>query len=624
MAYKVLNLDENLIDFRRKYNVTSKFAGDSAALTTDVDSDLVGAINEIDAVFDASANQIKSTGLYVNDSGNITLDAGGGTITLRDDSASFGTLQNSSTNLVVTSTDITLDASDDIFIDADGGNIKFQDGGADVIDFNIAGAPPSMSVTGGLTVLTTSNFTVDAAADVILDADGADVIFKDAGTEAYKFTSTGVISRTGDITVDVTGDITLDAAGDDIIFMDAGAERWRVNLDASPSIEATGDASITGSGNLTIDAVTDITLDADDGDIFLKDGGVQFGSLTNTSGNLIVKSGTTTAATFSGANVDFAGTLDVTGNATFDINATVKSTLSVDTISEYSTAAGVTIDSVLVKDNTVKTGTLTVAAASITDTSGSISFGNENLTTTGNTSAAQVTATSQVVTDTIVERTAAAGVTIEGVRLEDSDIFGDLAHLGTLTLAAGSITDSSGAISFGNENLTTTGSVTANSVVTPTISQTGSITLDATTDIILDADGADVTLKDGGTTYANFQNNSGNLRIQSGSTPSTALTFSGANATFSGTVSPSSGLTTTATDYTGAINELVISVALIDGTAATTAGFIGNPSNLDSDEFSYATKAGGRFNIVEMMSELGRRMVDVYDSAGTLLNVATP
>jgi hypothetical protein len=217
MAYKVVNLDDNILNLRNKVNVVSKFAGDSAALTTNVDSDLVGAINEIDAVFDASANQIKSTGLYVNDAGNITLDASGGIITLRDDSASFGTLQNSSTNLVVTSTDITLDASDDIFIDADGGNIKFQDGGADVIDFNIAGSPPSMSVTGALSVLTTGAFTVDAAADINLDAGGGDVVLKDDGT--------------------------------------------------------------------------------------------QFGSLTNTSGNLIIKSGTTTAATFSGANVTFAGTI---------------------------------------------------------------------------------------------------------------------------------------------------------------------------------------------------------------------------------------------------------------------------------------------------------------------------
>ena len=41
----------------------------------------------------------------------------------------------------------------------------------------------------------------------------------------------------------------------------------------------------------------------------LKAGGTTFGSATNTSGNLIIKSGTTTAATFSGANVTLAGTV---------------------------------------------------------------------------------------------------------------------------------------------------------------------------------------------------------------------------------------------------------------------------------------------------------------------------
>ena len=43
---------------------------------------------------------------------------------------------------------------------------------------------------------------------------------------------------------------------------------------------------------------------------YLKHDGTTYGSLTNTSGNLIIKSGTTTAATFAGANVTFAGTID--------------------------------------------------------------------------------------------------------------------------------------------------------------------------------------------------------------------------------------------------------------------------------------------------------------------------
>ena len=71
-------------------------------------------------------------------------------------------------------------------------------------------------------------------------------------------------------------------------------------------------AEIDSGSTITLDATTDIILDADGGDIFFKDGGTTFGSATNTSGNLIIKSGTTTAATFSGANVTLAGTVQGT------------------------------------------------------------------------------------------------------------------------------------------------------------------------------------------------------------------------------------------------------------------------------------------------------------------------
>ena len=63
-----------------------------------------------------------------------------------------------------------------------------------------------------------------------------------------------------------------------------------------------------GETSMTLDVSGDLVLDADGGDIFFKDGGTTFGSATNNSGNLIIKSGTTTALTFSGANVTGAGT----------------------------------------------------------------------------------------------------------------------------------------------------------------------------------------------------------------------------------------------------------------------------------------------------------------------------
>lgn len=80
-------------------------------------------------------------------------------------------------------------------------------------------------------------------------------------------------------------------------------------------------------------------------------------------------------------------------------------------------------------------GTLVLAGGSITDTSGSIDFNNENLTTTG------------VITG--------ASGKFSG-SLEIGPFAGN-----ALILGAGSITDESGAISFGDENLSTTGVLSA-------------------------------------------------------------------------------------------------------------------------------------------------------------------
>ena len=71
---------------------------------------------------------------------------------------------------------------------------------------------------------------------------------------------------------------------------------------------------IDSGSTITLDATTDIVLDAGGADIILKDDGTTFGGLTNTSANLIIKSGTTTMLTGSGANATFAGNLTVSGD----------------------------------------------------------------------------------------------------------------------------------------------------------------------------------------------------------------------------------------------------------------------------------------------------------------------
>jgi len=98
--------------------------------------------------------------------------------------------------------------------------------------------------------------------------------------------------------------VTIPTGMKDVIYIDGSDEVYSMF----------GTPHLSSSGNFTVDATTDIILDADGGDIFFKDAGTTFGSATNTSGNLIIKSGTTTALTFSGANATLAGDLTISGD----------------------------------------------------------------------------------------------------------------------------------------------------------------------------------------------------------------------------------------------------------------------------------------------------------------------
>ena len=105
--------------------------------------------------------------------------------------------------------------------------------------------------------------------------------------------------------------------------------------------------------------------------------------------------------------------------------------------------------------DSITSGTLTATGGSITDSSGAISFGDENLTTTGDINGKIITASDKFIT-------------------------------GTLTLDNGSITDTGGSISFDNENLSTTGTFSSSQytatngtdtlIIKPNISSKGEIT----------------------------------------------------------------------------------------------------------------------------------------------------
>ena len=110
------------------------------------------------------------------------------------------------------------------------------------------------------------------------------------------------------------------------VYVDGTAFIDTVSIGDNDYTTITNNEYDVSSGNLTFDVAGDIVLDADGGDVTLKDGGTAYATFTNTSGNLILKSGTTTAVTFAGANADLAGTLDVTGATVLDSTLAVAGT----------------------------------------------------------------------------------------------------------------------------------------------------------------------------------------------------------------------------------------------------------------------------------------------------------
>lgn len=152
--------------------------------------------------------------------------------------------------------------------------------------------------------------------------------------------------------------------------------------------------------------------------------------------------------------------------------------------------------------DTLHIGTISISDGSIIDSGGSISFGNENLVTTGTLGCGTITvanggsinlqeditftgATAQnlikfpdnLVTALSFREGANAYLTFKTTNAAEAVIFGKVftgitgSTIGNLTFANGSITDSGGSISFGNENLLTTGTLGCGA-----ITSTGSVT----------------------------------------------------------------------------------------------------------------------------------------------------
>jgi hypothetical protein len=171
--------------------------------------------------------------------------------------------------------------------------------------------------------------TANAAAAIYLQENGGTSgtikIHADQGTSE---SSIQLLSDAGGVDINAATGKDVDIAGGTVNITSsdnaASAIYLRANAGTSETIvvhadQGTGTGSIellSDAGGIELDAGTDIILDAGDADIFLKDDGTLFGTLTNSSGELVIKSSSsgTTAITMSGANVTIAGDLTISGD----------------------------------------------------------------------------------------------------------------------------------------------------------------------------------------------------------------------------------------------------------------------------------------------------------------------
>ena len=281
----------------------------------------------------ASITLADADGFIVNDAGTMKSIPASDIKTYTGGSAADElTVGDAAVTITTSSGNITIDAaandSDIIF--------KGTDATADItmltLDGSEAGAAIfNSAITGGGLLTTGGNIVIPNAGNIGSAGDTDAIAIASDGVVTFSQNPVGTlataaqtnITSLGTLTALTVDDVVIDGkvmtmtgSSSDTAVFTAGTNGTLsiVTTDAAAAaaniqITADGTAELAGT-TVTLDSEGDIVLDANGADIFFKDDGTTFGSATNSSGNLIVKSGTTTALTFAGANVTAAGTVD--------------------------------------------------------------------------------------------------------------------------------------------------------------------------------------------------------------------------------------------------------------------------------------------------------------------------
>jgi hypothetical protein len=428
----------------------------------------------------------------------------------------------------------------------------FIDGTANIDTLSLDGT--AITATGAEINLIDGGATVGTTA--IADGDG--IIHNDGGTmrvtsaTTFKtYFQTGVTAAaiaaddisTGDAAISLetsAGNITIDAQGSDTDIIlkgtDGGSDTTFLTIDGSEAGKATFNSDVVVGGDLTVTG-DDIIMG------------------TNTAGNLLVADGTNFNSIAVGdlseistvANDDVFLAVDTSGGG-------LKKIARSAVVAGLATSGAI---SNVVEDTTPQLG-------------GNLDMNGQDIVTTSNA-------------DIELAANGTGKVVIKGNTNQGAIKFNCEANShGQIVIAAPHSESASNTLTLpstgGDARLVSTSStatLTNKTLTTPIITEIdsgSSITLDATTDIVLDAGGADVTLKDDGTTFGSLTNSSGELVIKSGSTPTTAMTFSGANVTFAGTVTiGSAGISEAELEILDGATVTTDELNILDGVTSTAS-----------------------------------------------------
>ena len=346
-----------------------------------------------------------------------------------------------------------------------------------------------------ITDINGTELILDVDADTTITADTDDQIdFKIGGSDVIAFKTTGIHLPDGEKYVAGTGDdlqiyhdgsnsyianavgalkvatetsgiaVTIGHSTSEVTFGDNVTVTGNLTIGGETNF---GDFNITNVGSIALDTITndgtditldssgDIILDAAGNDVLFKAGGTTIGEITNSSSDLVIKSSVSDKDILIKGN---DGGVAVTA-LTFDMSAAGKATFN---------------DQVVVGD-----GKLVLNATAITATGAEV-----NLIDGG----ATVGTTAVASGDGIITNDGGT------MRVTNIDTFDTYLSATTKTLT--------------NKTLTTP-------VIATISSSSNDMTLDAGADIILDADGADVLIKDGGTHIGNINLTLSNLTFKS-------------------------------------------------------------------------------------------------------------